>query len=382
MSTLTALNSAMQNLLCTDRNGNLHGRVCLICDRLLSLNDQVWVSLTCFLRKTPYFHGNPLLPMALRNCYKFSAEYNDIPAADLLLLHQCLLSPRSLLCTDNRHRSPHVMCCKICSAGLNMKLLKAGKLPWNAIANHLAIGTAPPCLSCLNDVELSLLSQARFHGHLFTYWAGCHESIKGWHTLYNVNPSHTTLVLHHVNVLTESDNIAVVLCGPFTPAQKDRVLKKTTVNIPRVKAAFEWLRTNNHLYTDLPDVDLTAPKVIDGSRFIASQNTDIESKEEIRVVFPDGTISTGGCVTGPEFDISLAQIRSKCGEATPFLTSRPSQDILRDFADHNLMRAFPKQFPYGYGYNEKFTIRSAQNGFLKHLLYSNFPRGAICLCDT
>jgi hypothetical protein len=54
-----------------------------------------------------------------------------------------------------------------------------------------------------------------------------------------------------------------------------------------VKVAFEWLRTNNHLYADLPDVDLTVPKVIDSSRFIASQNTDIESKEEIRVVFPD-----------------------------------------------------------------------------------------------
>jgi hypothetical protein len=371
MSTLTHLNSDIRNILCTDNEGYAHGHVCLICDKFLSLGEQCKVSLKIFLKKAAYFEGDASLPAALRNCYKFSAGNNNIQPAQLELLHKCLLSPRSFLVGDRRY--PLIMCCENCQNGLNLRLLQAGKLPCNAIANHLTIGTAPPCLNCLNDIELALLSQARFHGHLFTYWAGCHQSIKGWHTLYNVNPSHTTSVLHQVSTLTESDNIAVVLCGPFTPAQREQVLKKTIVNISRVQEAFQWLQTNNHLYADLPDINLAAPKVIDGSRLIASQNSDIESREEIRVIFPDGTISTGGCVNGPEFDRTIAEIRSKCGEATPFLSSRPSQRILRDFADHNLMRAFPKQFPYGYGYNERFSIRSAQNGFLKHLLSLSIP---------
>ena len=37
------------------------------------------------------------------------------------------------------------------------------------------------------------------------------------------------------------------------------------------------------------------------------------------------------------------------------------------------MRAFPKQFPFGYGYHDDFNIKSSQNGFLKHLLSLSIP---------
>jgi hypothetical protein len=106
-----------------------------------------------------------------------------------------------------------------------MRSLKEGELPRFAIANNLAIGTAPECLEKLNEIELSLISQARFKGHLFTYWGGCHKSIKGWHSFYEVDPLHTTAVLQQVSTLTLSDNIAVVLYGPFTREQKNKVLE-------------------------------------------------------------------------------------------------------------------------------------------------------------
>ena len=125
--------------------------------------------------------------------------------------------------------------------------LEAGKLPRFAIANNLAIGIAPECIEKLNDVELSLVSQARFRGHLFTYWGGCHKSIKGWHSFYDINPLHVAGVLQQVSTLTENDNIAVVLSGPFTTEQRNKVLQKTKVNIPNVVAALEWLRKNNTL---------------------------------------------------------------------------------------------------------------------------------------
>ena len=58
---------------------------------------------------------------------------------------------------------------------------------------------------------------------------------------------------------------------------------------------------NNRLYENVPPPKIGTPAVIDNSHHVASENSDIEMKEEIKVVFPDGTVHTGGCKDGPEF---------------------------------------------------------------------------------
>ena len=79
-----------------------------------------------------------------------------------------------------------------------------------------------------------------------------------------------------------------------------------------------------------------------------SQNPDIETKAEISVVFPDGTVTTGGCKDGAEFDLMVSEIKSKAPAGVePILTSRPSSRVLRDYRGNNLLKAFPLQFPYG-----------------------------------
>ena len=90
----------------------------------------------------------------------------------------------------------------------------------------MTIGVAPPCLESLNEVEVALISQARLKGHVFAYWAGCHKSIRGWHCFYEVDPGHAIAVLQTVQNLTSTENIAVVLSGPFTTEQKERVMKR------------------------------------------------------------------------------------------------------------------------------------------------------------
>jgi hypothetical protein len=105
------------------------------------------------------------------------------------------------------------------------------------------------------------------------------------------------------------------------------------------------LKENNRLYENVPYPMIEAPTILyDNSHNVESENSDIEIKEEIKVVFPDGTVQTGGCADGVEFDKAVAEIQSKCANNVPFLTSRPSAKILRDYEDENLMRAFPKQF--------------------------------------
>ena len=366
-------NADIENILHHDEvHGTLHGKVCILCDKLLKPKEVCKVTMKTFISYAPYLKGDLEVPEELRNCYKFVVDGDE---GRTKILGQCLLSPRSkVVIQKNKRKTCHVVSCKECRAGLSMKKLKDGNLPRFAIANKMTIGTAPPCIATLNEIELALISQARFRGHLFSYWGGCHRSIKGWHSFYEVDPGHTNAVLGNVAKLTESKNIAVVLLGPFTKEQKQRIKKKTEISIDKCQEAFKWLKANNRLYQDaIFSVDVEPPVIIDRSEEVESENSDIEIKEEIRVVFPDGTIQTAGASDGQEFEKAVADMKAKYGATMPFLTSRPSAKVLHDYEDETLMRAFPLQFPYGYGYHSDFNGKASENGYLKHLLSLSLP---------
>lgn len=367
-----SFNHEIHKLLVVSKDGTLHGKTCILCDALITYNDVHLVSLTTFAKYVPYLHGDPKLPASIRGYYTFTsgnARTNNI-------LRPALLSPRSQVVykSDSRKAKEHVMCCGECRGGLNLKSLKAGTLPRYAIANGWNIGDAPECLKCLNEIELALISKARFRGHLFTYWGGCHRSIKGWHTFFDTNPSYTAAVLNNVSTLTSCDDIGVVLCGPFTPQQKNQVVRKIQVNIPKTLAAFEWLKQNNVLYENEPVPALKTPIIIDQSETVQSENTDIEMQEQLTVIFPDGTINSGGQNNMEEMEKAIAELRARTPNVAPYLSSRPTNKILRDFEDDNLMKAFPLQFPYGTGLpSDVLADRSFHSATLRHILYLSNP---------
>ena len=370
MAAQRKFNEAIDDLLVRDGVGRqCRGRTCVVCDRLFAPWEGGTVTVKQLVKCAPHFRGDEGLPGPLRECYKLEIPGEGAATRDL---DGSLFSPRATVKWDSRRRHPKITCCRECKGGLAPRSL-ALRLPNHAIANHLTIGTAPECLARLNEVELALLSQARFRGHLFTYWGGCHRSLKGWHSFYDVSVGHTTAVLAAVSRFTQAENIGVVLSGPFTSSQKERVMRKTQVNSAWVLEAFEWLRHNNRLYMDMEAPTIAAPVVIDNSEEVESENTDIETREEIKVVFPDSTVKTGGTETGAEFDLALAEIRAKCAGVTPYLNSRPSRQLLRDYEDNNLMRAFPLQFPYGHGPSGEVTTKISETGLLGHLLRLSIP---------
>jgi uncharacterized CHY-type Zn-finger protein len=98
--------------------------------------------------------------------------------------------------------------------------------PIKSIANGYVIGNAPKILTDLNAVELALVSRACIYCQSWIFFGGCHQHVKGWHTIFR-NDSGRNLA--HLNQLTESGmegSLLVVLCGPFTPEQKALTLKK------------------------------------------------------------------------------------------------------------------------------------------------------------
>lgn len=362
------VDDAMNNILYYDKKTKeVHPKVCIVCDIMVNPSRPHKIGLETFMGYTALLYGDANVATQLREHYRFNMpESNENMRIKKQILAQCLLSPRSHLCYDTD--TPHVFCCPSCKAQL-----QAGKTPKFAIANGMTIGVAPPCLQELNEVEIALLSQARLRGHVFAYWAGCHKSIKGWHCFYEVDPSHTMGVLQVVQELTSTDNIAVVLSGPFTSEQKQQIMAKVNIRIPKVLEAFAWLKENNQFYKDSVAPTIGPLQVIDRSRNVDGENTDIETREQLRVVFPDGSVATGGCQDRTEFERSLAEIKLRCGNVIPFLTSKPSTRLLQDFQNQALLRAFPKQFPFGYGHHLGFNIKAPENGYLNHLVSLSIP---------
>ena len=75
----------------------------------------------------------------------------------------------------------------------------------------------------------------------------------------------------------------------------------------------EWLKKNNHLYKGLhiPSIeDLPKPIIIDDSKLVELENTQIESRFEYTVVFPstnDINSTNGGNMTQEAFKCQVIE---------------------------------------------------------------------------
>ena len=113
------------------------------------------------------------------NCY-------DTNKIEFRFLRGMFLSRNSIAARTKSNKAG-LLCCGECSASIrNMKRKDTNTctLPKHAIANGLYIGRPPRILQDLNEVEISLISIARTDKHVFSFTAGTHKSIRGWHSMY------------------------------------------------------------------------------------------------------------------------------------------------------------------------------------------------------
>ena len=136
----------------------------------------------------------------------------------------------------------------------------------DAIANGHLTGDAPKELTCLNEVELSLVSRVRICSQSWIFCAGCHQQIKGWHTFCRNRHEANVGNLQQLQLSRLKGSILVVLCGPFTSTQKALTLKQVSVRPAKVIEAFQWLSNHNIYYTqdDIPAAeDIPVPFIIE-----------------------------------------------------------------------------------------------------------------------
>ena len=117
-----------------------------------------------------------------------------------------------------------------------------------------------------------------------------------------------------------------------------------------------WLKANNRLYAHI-DIDETAivqPQMLDYSTEATSEDSNIEHEFDLTAVFVDPhppTANNGGHPTNNAMKCN--ELENLIDDEHSFLQSKPTKNILRDYEDDNLLRAFPLQFPFGVGSYDK-----------------------------
>jgi hypothetical protein len=111
--------------------------------------------------------------------------------------------------------------------------------------------------------------------------------------------------------------------GPFTPLQKQFVKNNMLVRPNSVLCALHWLKQHNQLYRDITipnENDLATPLIIDDTDNVESQDTNIESRMEYTVVFPETdriSAINGGCMSQEEFRRQVVNAMDTTTESAP-----------------------------------------------------------------
>jgi hypothetical protein len=228
----------------------MKARVCFCCDCFLENGEDKTIPIKT-LRKEKMkllFKGNPGIPERLHKYYTVP----NCPA-----LKELILSPRATLIQHTSNTDGGYLCCNECYS-----FLHCGRLPTFAIANHKTIGEAPKCLASLNPVELALISKARTDKHIFQYYGGAHQTIKGWHTFYASDLNQLSAVMNTLESSSDKVSIATLLIGPFTTEQRKKVREQSEVRVSFVRKALKLLSKHNIHYNDVDYMAQLADSVI------------------------------------------------------------------------------------------------------------------------
>jgi hypothetical protein len=237
--------------------------ICSVCDSMpleaqwstrVDVNEFVILCKKCNLEKCKALkvYGNDLI--------------NQYTAKDDRL-KQFVLSPETHVNSENE-----ILVCKQCLSELRTNQTKKTarrRPPAESIINGYMIGDAPVDLTNLNPVELSLISKTVTQAQSWIFFAGSHQSIKGWHTFFKGRPADN---VGNLTLMTESGwkgHILVVMCGPFTSEQDLLTRARVRVDPNKVIAAWVWLKHNNYRYSNLvvPPIDsIQRPYILDDER--------------------------------------------------------------------------------------------------------------------
>jgi hypothetical protein len=359
-----------------DEAGEVHrAPVCVVCDELIiKLDDMQWIE-----KKTLLLHSKRLgskeyeehhgltLPESLKRQYMvIDPELKDL-----------LLSPRA------RIQNTEYMCCSSCKSSLRPHM-KDKVPPRLAIANGFVIGKVPDEIITeedITDILVAMIAPVRPFMHIVSYEAGQHRTIRGNVTFFQNNVVHTGSVLQNYFRTGANPNVYCVMCGRFTPEQREIVKRKMMLNITVFKKLVKWyIEESGHPAFDGLNPDMKKwpqPVVLEGAQ--GRNNTDEEEDPEVESTVEGSTYyfpsayepnsDTGTFSSQHEF------ARSMINETAPTLLFMPG-----NYANDRhtpLEDMFPLVFPYAQGaLNMKFGRRNrvSVESIMEHYMKLSLPQ--------
>jgi hypothetical protein len=237
--------------------------ICSVCDSMPT--DTNWIELVDICVFIKLCKKGKLCKTDSSDVYSTELR-NQYTAKDVRLI-DFVLSPETYV-----NAKDEVVVCKTCHSELTTTSTKKSnrrRAPKESIISGYMIGDAPEVLTCLNPVELSLITKTVTQCQSWIFFGGSHQSIKGWHTFFKGRPGEN---VGNLTLMTESGwkgKVLVVLCGPFTDEQYLKTKAKTSVDPAKVIAAFRWLKENNFRYRDIEipnSNDIPQPYFMDEER--------------------------------------------------------------------------------------------------------------------
>ena len=257
--------------------------------------------------------------------------------------------------------------------GTCKRALAANQIPsCCARLNHLEVSRPPPDLLALNPLELRLLAKTQVF-MTFYILPGGQYARKG--LVLNI-PVKTDFLNNQLPTLTNS-NVCAVRFNP-TGTHSEHLPLTHYVRPPLLNAAFTWLRTNNHLYTD--DDFFTCDK----DRRPPATNDDQMPDEQISSLddstSSDPTLPTLDCLLSME-QASLIPVNYPAENRLRNLQT-PTLDVPRSAhkpidvysLEYGEGSAFPHLFPHGcFGFKYKRPVRISASMYFKTRIYSHMP---------
>ena len=283
---------------------------------------------------------NQVISEEIKESYRYKGNGSKSWMDDMMLSERA--------CYDPSKKA--FLVCKAC----HLALINHNEYPVFGIRNGWFPGRTPVELEELTEIELAFISPVRVHGHIVTYFGG-EKGIRGWHSLLQCDIRSTARSLHGMERLNMPNRIAVVMSGRMTNRQRNVIKKKIMIRRDVCWRALQHQMVHNVLTKEeLQEIDfdnLPDPILIDRSSLLEEEirDSNVELNEQFTIVFPDSSLDEmyGGYNTIKEFKQVLEQVSEAANTQFSF-TSR-GREYAQDHVDENIVRAFPKQFPYGRG---------------------------------
>ena len=288
--------------------------------------------------------------------------------------------PNMLLSRRSKKIKNGWLTCASCHKSLSKKNTKSKRTgtdkdkvsnpPKYAIANGFVIGEFPDVITRrtrlpnvdnrrkvdpekLTDEMKAILAPTRPYGYVFAYTAGHQQSIKGHFSFFETDQSRVGAVVDHMqNKLGIAENMFVMLCGRFTPRQREIVRKRTEFDSDEYFDILNWFisESGHPGYSNLP-----VPEKFPKPTFIEDKptqnNTDDPVNEAMESKFQGGSYFFSSAQEPSErtsvYDDSEAFATAIMNQNTPTLLTIGGEYVKQK--ELRIENILPFAFPYGMG---------------------------------